>query len=376
VTLHLKGMAWDHPRGYEPMVATARVYEDAHPGTRISWEKRSLQAFEHFPIEQLADEYDLIVIDHPHIGVVAREGYLVALDELGPDGALETLAAQSIGRSHESYQYGGHQWALAIDAAAQVSAYRPDLSSEIPRRWSEVVDLAKTGRVLWPLTPVHALMAFFTLAANRGTPCAEDANQLISTADGRAVLEALGAVGKYIPPECLSMDPIEALDLMSTSDSYVYCPLVYGYSNYARDGFRERVIKFANIPSLGGDRPCGSTLGGTGIAVSAKSGMIEEAINYAFWIASADCQKGLYFEAGGQPANIEAWNDDTVNKASQNFFRDTQETLQQAWLRPRYDGYLSFQEEGGNIVNAFLANRTDVEETLKRLEGAYQDSVQ
>jgi multiple sugar transport system substrate-binding protein len=153
-------------------------------------------------------------------------------------------------------------------------------------------------------------------------------------------------------------------------------PLVYGYSNYARDGFRERVIKFANIPSLGGDRPCGSTLGGTGIAVSAKSGMIEEAINYAFWIASADCQKGLYFEAGGQPANIEAWNDDTVNKASQNFFRDTQETLQQAWLRPRYDGYLSFQEEGGNIVNAFLANRTDVEETLKRLEGAYQDSVQ
>jgi multiple sugar transport system substrate-binding protein len=110
-------MAWDHPRGYEPMVATSRVYEDAHPGTKISWEKRSLQAFEHFPIEQLADEYDLIVIDHPHIGVVAREGYLVALDELGPDGTLETLAAQSIGRSHESYQYGEHQWALPIDAA-------------------------------------------------------------------------------------------------------------------------------------------------------------------------------------------------------------------------------------------------------------------
>jgi len=106
------------------------------------------------------------------------------------------------------------------------------------------------------------------------------------------------------------------------------------------------------------------------------SSMIGQAVDYAFWIASADRQKGLYFKAGGQPANIEAWNDDAVNKASHNFFRDTQETLQRTWLRPRYDGYLSFQEEGGHIVNAFLTNRTDVEETLKRLEGAYQDSVQ
>ena len=376
MTLHLKGMAWDHPRGYDPMIATARAFEASSPQTRISWEKRSLQAFEHFPVEQLADEYDLIVIDHPHAGVVAGEGYLVALDELGSESALEILAAQAIDGSHESYRYGGHQWALAIDAAAQVSAYHPDLSSEIPSHWSEVIDLAKTGRVLWPLTSVHALMSFFTLAANQGTPCAETANQLIRATDGRTVLEAMRAVSEHVPLECLSMDPIEALDLMSTGDSYLYCPLVYGYSNYARYGFRERLIKFANIPSLGGGGPRGSTLGGTGIAVSAMSSMIGQAVDYAFWIASADCQKGLYYRAGGQPANIEAWNDEAVNKASHNFFRDTQETLQRAWLRPRYDGYLSFQEEGGHIVNAFLANHTGVEETLKRLEDAYQESLQ
>lgn len=376
MTLHLRGMAWSHPRGYDPMIETTHTYEARNPGVRISWDKRSLQDFELYPLEQLAEDYDLIVIDHPHVGGVAREGYLVALDELDSDGALETLAAQSIGTSHESYQLRGHQWALAIDAAAQVSAYRPESLVEVPTRWSEVIEVAKEGRTLWPLTPVHALSSFFTLAANLGTPCAESHHQLIAREDGYAVLEAMSAVSQHVPRECLTMDPIEVLDRMSTGDSFVYSPLIYGYSNYARNGFGEHLIKFANIPSLGSSGPHGSTIGGTGIAVSAKSRATNEAASYAFWVASADCQKGLYFKAGGQPANMEAWNDTAVNNASHDFFHNTVETLQRAWLRPRYSGYLGFQEEGGEIVNAFLAGRADVENTLKRLEEAYQRSLQ
>ena len=373
----LKGMAWDHPRGYDPMVATARAYEDSNPGTEISWDKRSLQAFADHPIEQLAEEYDLIVIDHPHVGIVARQGYLVALDEHAPDGALETLAEQSLGGSHESYQYDGHQWALATDAAAQVAAYRPDLlsDSEVPTSWSEVVDLAAAGKVLWPVKPVDALMGFFTLAANRGTPCAESPERLIDPADGRTVLEAMRALSEHVPRECLSMNPIETLDRMSTDDNYAYCPLLYGYSNYARDGFREHLIGFTNIPALGNDGPRGSTLGGAGIAVSARSSHVEVAADYAFWIASADCQKGIYFESGGQPGNAAAWTDDDVNAVSHSYFRNTYETLQRAWLRPRYDAYLEFQDKGGNYVNDFLAGRADVEETLNRLEEAYAGSL-
>lgn len=376
MTLYLRGMAWSHPRGYDPMIATTRTYEARNPGVRISWDKRSLRGFEHYPLEQLAKDYDLIVIDHPHVGGVAREGYLVALDELGPEGALETLATQSVGASHESYQFEGHQWALPIDAAAQVSAYRPESLGKLPTRWSEVMKVAKEGRTLWPLTPVHALSSFFTLAANHGTPCAASPLRLIEPAGGYAVLEAMRIVSQYVPQECLTLDPIEALDRMSIDDSFVYCPLIYGYSNYARNGFGEHRIEFANIPSLGSSGPHGSTLGGTGIAVSAKSCAIEEAARYAFWVASAGCQKGLYFEAGGQPANMEAWNDIAVNNASHDFFRDTLETLQRAWLRPRYGGYLGFQAEGGEIVNAFLAGRIDVENTLRCLEEAYQKSLQ
>jgi len=375
MTKHLRGIAWDHPRGYDPMVATAQAYEAANPGTQISWEKRSLQAFADFPIGRLAEEYDLIVIDHPHVGVVAREGSLVPLDEFAPKRALKTLASQSLGGSHESYQYDGHQWALAIDAAAQVAAYRPDLISDIPTQWSEIIDLAGAGRVLWPIKPVDALASFLTLAANRGTPCAERAEYLIEPADGLAVLEAMRAVRQNVPQECLSMNPIQVLDQMSSDDSYVYCPLLFGYSNYARDGFREHVVEFANIPALGDVGPQGSILGGAGIAVSAKSTQIDAAVRYAFWTASADCQKEIYFQSGGQPGNAVAWNDDAVNAASHNFFRNTYDTLRRAWLRPRYPAYLEFQEQGGNIVNDFLAGRADEEKTLSRLEEAYQESL-
>src|SRR5690606_22482026 len=61
----LKGMTWSHPRGYDPMVACAQDWLE-QTGVSIEWDKRSLQDFESFPVEELARRYDLIVIDHPH----------------------------------------------------------------------------------------------------------------------------------------------------------------------------------------------------------------------------------------------------------------------------------------------------------------------
>ncbi len=125
-TMKIHGMTWDHPRGHAPMVATAAAYARAHPGIVIEWEQRSLQAFADQPVGELAARYDLIVIDHPHLGDAVKAGCLVALDEQGREDELSTLAAQSIGPSHLTYCSDGHQWALAIDAAAQVAAFRPD----------------------------------------------------------------------------------------------------------------------------------------------------------------------------------------------------------------------------------------------------------
>ena len=327
-------------------------------------------------MEQLAAEYDLIVIDHPHVGFVAREGCLVALDQAGRKEELAALAAQSLGGSHESYQYDGHQWALAIDAATQVASYRPDLLSQPPSRWSEVIDLARKGKVLWPFKPVDALMSFFTLAANRGTPCRTDGKpELIRHEDGVAVLEAMLALARHVPRECLVMNPIEAYERMSEGNEFSYCPLGYGYTNYSRDAYRRYSLRFTNIAALGDGGPRGSCIGGTGIAVSSRSQAIDTAVNYAFWIASADCQKGLYFTAGGQPGNAAAWDDERCNREAHGFFRDTRATLDAVYTRPRFDGYLEFQDKGGAVVNAALAGNMDPAAAMRELEHAYREVI-
>jgi multiple sugar transport system substrate-binding protein len=373
--IELTGMTWEHERGFSPMVATAREYERTHPGVRIHWEQRSLQAFADFPVDALAEKYDLLVIDHPHMGDAARGRYLLALDEVGRSQELKVLAGESAGQSFETYLAHGHVWALPIDAATQVASYRPDLLDRPPTRWDEVMELAKAGRVIWPIKPVDSLMNFFAISANRGTPCCQDGSgPLIEREDALAVLELMRALARLVPPECLTMNPIQAYERLCADERLAYCPMGYGYSNYARAGYRDRLLRFTNVPCMAGSEPRGSTLGGTGLAISARCRSRDVAIDYAFWVASAECQKTIYFDSGGQPGNSAAWEDEHVNRASNDFFRGTRQTLEAAYVRPRYDGYMYLQDKGGDAVHAFLSGKATADQTVLALKEIDQRS--
>ena len=138
-TVKLKGMTWSDPRGYDPMVAASAAFEARHPGLTITWDKRSLQGFESTPVDELAAEYDLMIIDHPHVGAVAREGCLLPLDKWVPEEQLAAIANETVGKSFVSYTIDGHQWALPVDAATQVQAHRPDLGPRADT-WADVRD--------------------------------------------------------------------------------------------------------------------------------------------------------------------------------------------------------------------------------------------
>ena len=145
--IRLRGITWSHPRGCDPLVACSVLWQ-RQTGVGITWDKRSQQDFESFPVEDLARTYDLIVIDHPHVCQITQENCLVPLDV--PERAA--LVAVSVGPSYASYAWQGRQWAFPIDAATQVLALRPDLLSSPPALWRGVLDLARAGRLL-PLRP-------------------------------------------------------------------------------------------------------------------------------------------------------------------------------------------------------------------------------
>ena len=370
-TITLKGMTWDHPRGYEPLAACSALWQQ-RTGVEIHWDRRSLQDFESFPVDELARQYDLIVIDHPHVGQVTREGCLLPFDE----ARLASISQGTVGRSFPSYHWQGRQWALPIDAATQVQAWRPDRLDAAPTDWTQVLELARAGRVALPLRAPHSLMCLYTLSAQRGAPGAVEGPALFDVEVASEVCERLRTLIALIDPQCMEMDPIAVFEAMAQPDARIDCvPLIYGYVNYAWQGFRPVRLGFADIPGFEGRGPVGSALGGTGIAVSARTAHEKEAFDFAVWVADAQAQRGPFAAAGGQPGHAAAWEDDAVNTTAGDFYRATRATLEGAWVRPRHDGYMAFQHAASLRLNAGLQSGEPARAIVQALNAMFSESL-
>ena len=377
--IRLRGIAWNHSRGFTPMVATAQRYGELHPQVEITWEKRSLQAFADAPIEKLAEQFDLLVIDHPFAGFAAAHPVLHDFNQIASPELLADLRTHTTGDSFESYDYDGNRCALPIDGATPISGWREDLLAHhhvaVPQTWEELLELARAGLVAVAGIPVDCLMNFFMFCHAHGETPAASPDRLISPEVGEAALEMQRELMSLLPAATWTRNPIRVWDTLAASDPKgpAYCPFAYGYSNYARAGYAPHVLKFGGMVSFRG-RALRPTLGGTGLAISTRCQHVEIALDYAAQVAGANWQRQLYFESGGQPAHRAAWLDAEVNRRSNNFFADTLATMEDSWTRPRYRGYLHLQDHGGDIVRDFLIGKSDRTTALAELEKLHRQS--
>jgi len=373
MTVHLRGITWDHPRGLDSLRGSAARWAELRPDVTVEWEVRSLQGFADQPLSALVANHDLLVIDHPHIPQAHDQQLLLALDTTEHTAELAELADASVGPSHVTYRHSGHQYGLAIDVAAQVAVHRPDLLSEPPRNWAEVFALAEQGRVLWAAKPVDAISTFLTLLASAGSPAGATNKEFADRDAALEVLATMARLASLVPRKCLSANPIEVAELLSQQDDWSYAPLSFGYTNYSRPGFWPRRLRHGDIPA-GTNGVSGSCLGGAGIAVSRRTAHPKEAVAHAFWLASADVQRGVYYDSGGQPGHAAAWDADRTNADSLDFFRGTRATLEQSWVRPRYDGWLAVQGQVGTLINQVLTGDLEPDRCLDQAQVIYEAS--
>ncbi|MGI9254111.1 MAG: extracellular solute-binding protein, partial [Thermomicrobiales bacterium] len=269
----LTGITWNHTRGYLPLVAAAQRFTDRYPGVEIRWDRRSLQEFADYPVQKLAERFDFIIIDHPFAGYAAAHPTLRALDDLLPAEYLADQAANSVGASYRSYEYGGHLWALPTDAATPVASWRPDVlaakDAAVPETWQDLIALARRGLVALPAIPVDALMATYMLCIALGEEPFQSDERMASPETAVAALEMLRELVLACEPECLTRNPIRTYEAMIARDDLGYCPFAYGYSNYARPSYTEPRphLTFGGLVSYNGAR-MRSTLGGTGLAIT------------------------------------------------------------------------------------------------------------
>ncbi|KXF74869.1 hypothetical protein ATN84_21830 [Paramesorhizobium deserti] len=368
-----KALTWDHPRGYNALVAAAGLPALAEAGIAIEWDRQPLEGFESHPIADLCGRYDLVVLDHPHVGEAVKSACLRPLEEVFGQESVAELEADSIGPSLASYRFGGAHWALPLDAATQVMALRADLlAAPVPVTWDEVTRLSKeTGKVALSLAGPHAILSFLSIAAAFGEPPAEaDPDVLVSERMGEKVYELMLDLAARSPAAVRDMNPIGILGHMAQHDDVLMCPLIYGYVNYAvpSDG---HPIAFHNAPrAVVGGRP-GSTLGGTGIGISRRCEVTPALRNHLLWLMSTKAQIGFIPAHDGQPSRREAWHDPDVNARWNGFYLDTANTLETAYVRPRHDGYIAFQGKASALLRQAFETRAAAKDTLSTLQKLY-----
>lgn len=372
----LTGIAWNHTRGFVSVTACAQRFEEQHPEISIIWEKRSLQSFADASMDQLTSTYDLIVMDHPHTALAATEGLLLPYEDWLDEAFLSDQAANSVGGSHDSYRFLGKQWTLATDAATPIATWRPDLMEkhrlELPQTWEDVLDLARRGFVTVSAFPIDMLMLSYTFcAALDHEPFGSDG--VASDEVLAAALSELRTLVELCDSTCLERNPIRTAEWMSQADDprAAYCPFAYGYSNYSRPRYAPFLLKAGGLVTFRGRR-LRSTLGGAGIAVSSKTKHPQACMDFARFTAAPDTQMGVYFQAGGQPGHRATWLDDAVNAACNDFFRDTLQTLDESLQRPKFPGYMAFQDAATPVAHAAVAGTLSASSAASDINRLYR----
>jgi multiple sugar transport system substrate-binding protein len=375
----LRGITWNHSRAFPPVVAAAQRFEEQHPGIRIQWEKRSLHEFGHADIVTLAQNFDLVVIDHPMIGDAEATGVLTDLSPLLSFEARSDLQDDSIGPSFSSYIFQDKLYALPIDAAAPAASFRPDLFAkhhlQEPELWEDVVNLARSGWVRMPAFSADIFLNFLGLCVSRGSAVAANPDQVVEHDIGVHCLEQLREIAGLMPNDIYRMNPIALYEQMSSEDTIAYCPFAYTYSNYSRSGFATQRVRFSNPVAVETGVPMRTVLGGTGIAISSGCRETALALEYCLYVAGRSCQSTLYGISGGQPARHSAWCDPLLNLITDHFFSRTAASVETSCIRPRYPGYVGLQERGGAAIVEYLKQHADTRRVLEQIDALYRATL-
>lgn len=377
-TTVIKGVTWAHSRGLTPLLAISQRFMELHPQVKITWTTRSLQAFADFSVEQLTAEYDLLIIDHPWVGTAAATQCVLPLNEFLPASFMEDQQMNSVGKSHESYFFGTGQWAMAIDAATPAASYRKDLfeqfDEQIPTTWEALIALAKRGKVALPAIPIDILMNFYSFCIANGQHPFTTTDKAIDDATGLLALEMMKELYGLLDASMFNNNPIAVADLMTSTNDYWYCPFAYCYSNYARRGYAKHLLSYDDVVSYKGKK-MSTTIGGTGLAVSAFSQQQQLAIEFVRMAVSPECQQTMYVEHGGQPAHLAAWQNTTANLLTNQFFKNVFPVMENGYIRPRYHGYLHFQDHAGKFIQQYFLSKISARATLQQMNTLYKESL-
>ncbi len=139
--------------------------------------------------------------------------------------------------------------------------------------------------------PIDILMNFYTFCIALGEEPFQQKEEVVSTETGRKAIETMKELYGVVDRRLFNFNPIAVAEWMSSSNDIWYCPFAYGYSNYSRTGYAKHLLHYTDVVRFNGS-PLRTTVGGTGLSVSAFSQHKEAAL---------DLHNGLYRRFASKP---------------------------------------------------------------------------
>jgi len=376
----LRGITWENPRGYDPLIAAAAQWTATHPEVEIIWDQQPWYLFEEHILASLAagdGKYDLIMFDHPWVGKLANEQWLLPWNSLLSDDYLVDLQQRVVAPSVKSYEWNGRLWALPLDAASHASLYRADMinRAELPQTWDDVAAWAKAhhdpphryGLVL-SLEGVLGHCLFLSMMAGMGHHAFHDPeNPTCDPQVAEYVLRLLKELIQFVPPGSTKWGPWDIYDHMSQQSDVGYSPSIFAYVNYFVGRPQSQHLRLGTVPAFSGKGSGRPILGGVGLGIAHTCTHVEEAAAYGRFLMSEETQREIFPYQSGQPATNKVWQDEQINKRVNNFYLGLNENMKNAYIRPRYPAFHALELRNGRILQQWWDDKMTLSDVIEQL---------
>ena len=183
--------------------------------------------------------------------------------------------------------------------------------------------------------------------------------EVIAEAAGTQALSLLRELVQLSAPGSFDRNPIRTWQLLADSDAVAYCPFAYGYSNYSRAGYASNILCAGGLVSPQLASRSARHLGGAGLAISRNlqaSGRCPRLCRIRRQPTHAEDSYAL--NPAANQAIVQRGSDSShlVDAATNNFFANTLSTLDAAWIRPRFPGFIGFRMPASTIVHHYLVH--------------------
>lgn len=371
----LRGLTWQNPRGYDPLVAAARSWRLARP-VSIEWEQAPWYSFEERVFGTESEHFDLVMFDHPWTGSLVRRRRLLPWDAILSQQYLRDLSTRVVTPSFESYTGDGHLWGLPVDASCTAGLYRDDLvDGQLPSTWEEVAAWARAhhhppyryGLVLSVQGALGNCLFLSMMASIGGTPYIDPEHPRCDRTTAEYVLTIVRDLLRFTPPASIEWGPWDIYDHITTEDDIAYCPSIFAYVNYFVEDGRGGHLRLSSVPSFGNGKPGRAILGGVGLGITSACKSVTEAGDFGKFLMDDETQRTLIPAHNGQPAVMSAWSDEELNQRTHGFYRLLAPNMSTAYIRPTYHGFHHLELSGGSILQRFWAGHATLSETLDAL---------